>query len=197
MKTTPARFAAHTALYLALAVLLPIGFHAMGMAGRIFLPMHIPVLLAGFIMGPRCGLLVGLLAPALSHLLTGMPPPYAVPLMSLELPMYGLVAGLAYQRLRLNIYLALVVAMLVGRLFFGIGLVLLGMFIELPYTAAMFFATGGALWTGLPGILVQIVAVPPIVAAAKRRAAPSVPDRSDKKAAEPDQPDRQEISDKH
>jgi uncharacterized membrane protein len=166
-----ANFAAHTALYLALAVLLPIGFHAFGMAGRIFLPMHVPVLLAGFIVGPSCGLLVGLLAPGLSHLLTGLPPTYAVPLMSLELPMYGLIAGLAYRRLRLNIYIALVVAMLVGRLMFGLGLFVLGMFMDLPYTAAAFFSTGGALWTGVPGIVVQIIIIPPIVAAVRRRAA--------------------------
>lgn len=170
---SPASFAAHSALYLALAVILPIGFHAFGMAGRIFLPMHVPVLLAGFIVGPHCGLLVGLLAPGLSHLLTGMPPTYAVPLMSLELPMYGLVAGLAYRRLHLNIYLALIVAMLVGRLMFGLGLFVLGMFMDLPYTAAVFFSTGGALWTGLPGIIVQIIIIPPIVAAVKRRGSPA------------------------
>lgn len=164
-----ARFVSHSALYLALAVLLPIGFHAFGMGGRVFLPMHIPVLLAGFLVGPQAGILVGLLAPGLSHLLTGMPPTYAVPLMSLELPMYGLVAGLAYRRLRLNLYLSLIVAMLVGRLMFGLGLFVLGMFMDLPYTAAVFFSTGGAVWSGLPGIIAQIVIVPLIVAAVRRR----------------------------
>ena len=164
-----ARFAAHAALFLALTVLLPLGFHAFGLAGRIFLPMHIPVLLAGFLAGPQCGLVVGLLAPGLSHLLTGMPPAYAVPLMSLELPMYGLVAGITYRRLRLNVYLALLLAMIVGRLMFGLGLFVLGLIIDLPYTAAAFFAGGGALWTGLPGIIVQIVLIPVIVAAVARR----------------------------
>ena len=57
-------------MYLALAVLLPVGFHMLGVAGRIFLPMHIPVLLAGFLVGPYCGLIVGLIAPGLSFLLT-------------------------------------------------------------------------------------------------------------------------------
>ena len=171
-----ARFAAHTALYLALSVLLPIGFHVFGMAGRIFLPMHIPVLLAGFLAGPQCGLIVGLLAPGLSHLLTGMPPTYAVPLMSLELPMYGLVAGITYRRLRLNIYLALIMAMIVGRLMFGVGLFVLGLIIDLPYSAAAFFAGGGALWTGLPGIVVQIAVIPIIVAAVARRPQTSMPE---------------------
>ena len=167
-----ARYIAHTALYLALAVLLPIGFHAFGIAGRVFLPMHIPVLLAGFLVGPGCGLLVGLLAPGLSHLLTGMPPPYAVPLMTLELPIYGLIAGLAYKRLKLNIYVALLVALVLGRLMFGLGLFVLGLFMDLPYTAAIFFSAGGALWMGLPGIAIQVVLIPVIVAAVSRKRRP-------------------------
>jgi len=171
MNKTPlprTKFITHTALYLALAVLLPIGFHQIGASGRIFLPMHIPPLLAGFLLGPYSGVIVGALAPLLSHLLTGMPPTYAVPLMSLELPMYGLVAGMAYKRLGINIYISLVAAMIVGRIMFGLGLFVLGMFIDLPYTAAKFFSTGGAIVSGLPGIAVQIVAIPIIVAALKR-----------------------------
>lgn len=156
------------ALYLSLAVLLPIGFHSFGLGGRIFLPMHIPVLLAGFLAGPVCGLMVGLMAPSLSFLLTGMPPTYAVPLMSLELPMYGWVAGVAYNRLGLNIYVALIVSMLLGRVMFGLGLLVLGLLIELPYTVAAFFSSGGAIVAGLPGIAVQIVLIPIIVAAVKR-----------------------------
>jgi len=167
--TSHARFITHTALYLALAVLLPIGFHAFGIAGRIFLPMHIPVLLAGFLVGPGSGLIVGLLAPALSHMLTGMPPTYAVTLMSLELPLYGLVAGLAYNRHGINVYVSLIAAMIVGRLMFGLGLFVLGIFIDLPYDAATFFSTGGAIATGLPGILLQVILVPLIVAAARRQ----------------------------
>jgi len=164
-----ARFASHTALYLALSVLLPIAFHAFGMGGRIFLPMHIPVLLAGFLVSAECGLIVGILAPALSHVLTGMPPTYAVPLMSMELPLYGFVAGMAYRKLKLNVYISLIAAMLVGRLMFGFGLFLLGMFVEMPYTAAVFFSAGGPIVTGLPGIAVQIVIVPVIVAAVARK----------------------------
>jgi len=159
-----------TALFLALALVLPIGLHALGhLSGRMFLPMHIPVLLAGFLIGPTSGLVVGLLAPTLSHLMTGMPPSYAVPLMSLELPLYGLVAGLAYNRLKLNIVIALILALIVGRLMFGLGLVVLGLFMELPYNAVAFFSVGGALITGLPGIVIQLFLIPILVAAIRRR----------------------------
>ena len=49
-------------------------FHLAGGMGVVFLPMHLPVLLAGFFLGPRFGLLVGIITPLLSSLLTGMPP---------------------------------------------------------------------------------------------------------------------------
>ncbi len=156
-----------TALFLALAILFPIAFHQFGMAGRIFLPMHIPVLLAGFISGPVSGLVIGLLAPGLSFALTGMPPSYAVPLMTIELCLYGLTAGLFYYRLRLNLYIALIVALVLGRIGFAIGLVILGLFIELPYGIGTYFSV--AVVAGLPGIIIQIVFLPPIVAAVMRR----------------------------
>ena len=162
------RWIAQTGLYLALAIVLPIGFHAFGVGGRVFLPMHLPVLLAGFLVGPMSGLAAGLLAPTLSHLITGMPPSYAVPLMSLELPLYGLVAGLAYNRLRLNVYIALLAAMIVGRLMFALGLIVLGLFMDLPYTATVFLSATGPLVAGLPGIAIQFVLIPIVVAAVRR-----------------------------
>lgn len=162
-----------SALFLALALVLPIGFHAFGIGGRIFLPMHIPVLLAGFLIGPGSGLLVGLMSPWMSHLITGMPPSYAVPLMTLELPIYGLIAGLAYTKLKMNIYVSLIIALVFGRLMFALGLFVLGRFMELPYTAAAFFAAGGPIVAGLPGIVLQLFLIPLVVAAVKRR--PSSP----------------------
>ena len=60
-------------LFVALGIVIPIAFHAIG-AGPVFLPMHIPVLLAGFTIGPTIGCLVGAVTPILSSLLTGMPP---------------------------------------------------------------------------------------------------------------------------
>lgn len=128
--------------------------------------MHIPVLLAGFIVGPVSGIIVGLLSPLTSFLFTSMPPAYAVPLMSIELPLYGLAAGLAYQRLRLNVYIALVVALIVGRLGFALGLLILGLFLQLPYGIKEFFSA--SVVAGLPGIIVQILLLPPIVAALMR-----------------------------
>ena len=59
---------------IALGVIVPTIFHMTGVGGTIFLPMHIPVLFAGVILGPGLAALVGVLCPLISHLLTGMPP---------------------------------------------------------------------------------------------------------------------------
>ena len=99
------------------------------------------------------------------HLMTGMPPSYAVPLMAMEQAIYGLVAGLLFKRFKLNIYVALLAAMIVGRLIFGLGLFLLGMFMDLPYGPAVFFSSAGPIVTGLPGIALQIFLIPLVVAA--------------------------------
>lgn len=156
-----------TALFLALAVVFPIAFHQFGMGGRIFLPMHIPILLAGFISGPAAGAITGLLAPGLSFLLTSMPPAYAVPLMSLELLLYGLTAGFLYGRLKWNVYLVLILALIAGRIGFAVGLVVLGLFLELPYGLETYFEA--AVIAGLPGITIQIVVIPPIIWAVRKK----------------------------
>ena len=61
-----------SAFFLALGLVLPFAFHSFGpQAGTVFLPMHIPVLLCGFVCGPAYGALVGMLTPLLSSELTG------------------------------------------------------------------------------------------------------------------------------
>ena len=87
-----------TALLLALGVVLPIVFHAMPLGGRIFLPMHLPTFVAGLVLGPVAGLIVGAGSPVLSGLLTGRPTVlYMVPMVS-ELATYGLAVGLLRPR---------------------------------------------------------------------------------------------------
>ena len=47
-------------LLIALALVLPMAFHLTGVPqpGQVFLPMHIPVLLGGFVLGPVFGFFV-------------------------------------------------------------------------------------------------------------------------------------------
>ena len=68
-----------TAALIAVGVILPMAFHAIPKGGNIFLPMHIPVLLCGFICGPLLGLFAGVITPVISAFATGMPPMTVLP----------------------------------------------------------------------------------------------------------------------
>ena len=89
-----------SALFLALAYVLPFLTGQIPEIGAMLCPMHIPVLLCGFICGWPWGLAVGLVAPLFRSLILSMPPlfPTAV-CMAFELGTYGAVAGLAYRLL--------------------------------------------------------------------------------------------------
>ena len=94
-----------SAAIIALAVILPqlihIAFGASG--GARWLPMYLPVLLGGCLLGWQWGLGVGLLSPIVSYLITlatGSPMPVAMrlPYMAVELGVFAAVSGLFSQR---------------------------------------------------------------------------------------------------
>ena len=113
---------AYGGLLVALGILLPQAFHVFGQnAGMIFLPIQIPVLFGGILLGPYYGGVIGLLVPLLSSVLTGMPPVPKVYFMFVELVTYGMVAGWLIRRT--NVYVSLLTAMLCGRAAYGLALV--------------------------------------------------------------------------
>ena len=152
-----------TAVCVALCVVLPIAFHSIPNAGSVFLPMHIPVLICGLICGWPYGLLCGLLGPLLSSVLTGMPPAAVLPAMMVECGTYGMVSGLVLKVIRTrstyaDLYIALVVAMLAGRVVSGIAKALIfspGMALSAWVTASFV--------TAIPGIVIQLVFLPSVV----------------------------------
>ena len=150
-------------LLVALGVLLPMTSHITGVGGPIFLPMHIPVLFAGIILGPGLGSVVGLLTPVLSHLLTGMPPvsPMPIlPMMVVELMVYGWAMGFLVHRHKVNPWVALVGSMVLGRVALGLSAAAIGALFDVPLNAWVYLQ--GAIVSGLPGIILQLVVVPPI-----------------------------------
>ena len=157
------------ALCVALGVVLPIAVHSVPNAGSVLLPMHLPVLLCGLLCGPFYGLCCGLLTPLLSCLLTGMPSWGYLPSMLCELAVYGLLAGVFIFLIRtpreiLNIYVALLAAMLGGRVVYGIVNALI--FRAGSYSLQLWLT--GAFVTALPGIVIQLVVLPPIVMALRK-----------------------------
>ena len=152
-----------TAVCIALCVVLPIAFHSIPNAGSVFLPMHIPVLICGMICGWPYGFLCGLAGPLLSSALTGMPPIAMLPAMMVECGVYGLVSGLMLKFVHTrstygDLYIALVTAMLAGRIVSGIAKAL----IFTPGLAMSAWITASFV-TALPGILIQLVFLPSVV----------------------------------
>ena len=153
------------ALFLALAYVMPFLTGQIPEIGSMLCPMHLPVLLCGFVCGWPWGLIVGLVAPILRSLTLGMPPlfPTAV-CMAFELAAYGAVAGVMHKLLPKKkpfIYCSLITAMIVGRLVWGAMMyVCMGMRGG-SFTMAAFLS--GAIINAIPGIIVQIILIPILV----------------------------------
>lgn len=151
-------------LFLALGIILPYAFHLTGLLGPVFLPMHIPVLLCGFILGESYGLIIGFITPLLNSVFTGMPVMYPIGIaMTFELAAYGFLAGYLYKRKGINIFISLIIAMFVGRFISGVmnfTLLTLGhnTFVLKGFLTASFVK-------GLWGIIIQILFIPAAVKA--------------------------------
>ena len=158
-------------MLIALGLILPYcTAHGIGIPGTVLLTMHIPVLLIGFLCGPLYGGVSGLIVPVLNSVLTGMPPVFPMlPIMAAELATYGLVSGLMIHktplgRLRFGVYPALVISMAAGRVAYG----LMFWALTVRFGALRALSVWTAITTGLPGIVVQLLVIPAIVAALDR-----------------------------
>lgn len=152
------RFLTYGALLTAVGVVVPFFFHQFGMAGKVFLPMHFPVLIAGFLLGPLGGMMVGFLCPTVSALLTGMPPLPYLSVMVPELMTYGGVSGALYRWSKRNIWMALLGAMAAGRAVLGLTGWVMAHLLDIHLTPVAFMT--GAMVTGLPGIVGQLILIP-------------------------------------
>ena len=164
-----------SAMFLAIALVLPFLTGQIPQIGNALCPMHIPVLLCGFFCGPFYGAIVGFVAPLLRALLFGVPPilPKGIA-MAFELMGYGLMSGLMYRILpkkNINVYVSLITAMITGRIIWGVARVLLYGLGQYEFGWKLFLS--GAFLTATPGIIVQLVLVPIIVIALKKYAANS------------------------
>jgi hypothetical protein len=124
--------------------------------------MHIPVLIGGFLLSPHLALALGIITPVISGLLTGMPVmfPMAV-IMAFELGIYGLTASLAVRKLKLSTIPSLIIAMIAGRIAAGLTVAALVQLFSVKMNPFVFVK--GAIITGLPGIIIQLVFIPTLI----------------------------------
>lgn len=161
---------AYAAVCLALCMILPFLTGQVPQIGGMLSPMHIPVLLAGFLAGPAWAAAVGMVAPSLRYLLFGMPPLLPVGFaMTFELATYGFAAGFLYRVLpkkRGSVYAALIGAMLAGRAVWGAAAKIIYGAMGMDFTWEIFLS--GAFLEAIPGIIVHIVLIPILVLALKK-----------------------------
>ena len=158
---------------IALAVALPQIIHAAtGQAGGVqWLPMYLPVLLGGCLLGVWWGLGIGIMSPVVSFLITlavGNPMPAAarLPFMIVELGVFAAVSGLFTEKIAGNGWMAfpaVILAAVAGRVTFML-LVLIFQSVT-PFTPALIWSQ---IQTGLIGLVLQAVLVPFMVMGLKK-----------------------------
>ncbi len=154
------------AMFLALGLVLPFLTGQIPQIGNMLLPMHIPVILCGLICGPKYGLTVGVIMPLLRWSLFSVPVLYPNAIaMAFELAAYGFLVGFLFGRARWqcikSLYRCLITAMLGGRVVWGVVMaVLMGIGTD-GFTFSAFIS--GAFLTAIPGIILQLVAIPGIM----------------------------------
>ena len=152
-------------LFLALGLLLPFVTGQIPEVGNMLLPMHIPVLICGYVCGWQWGLVIGFVTPLLRSVIFGMPMmvPKAI-CMAFELMVYGMMSGLVYQRLHLKkwrIYISLMSAMVAGRIIWGLVAALVYGLLGISFGIELFLAE--AFINALPGIVLQLVLIPGLI----------------------------------
>ena len=156
-----------------MALVLPMAFHLTGVpatGSSIFAYAH--TCITRRICFRTCvWIFVGLFSPIISSVLTGMPAVGRLPFMMIELAVYGLVSGLMYNTFKFNkkkmgTYISLLTAMLCGRIVYAISLFvavnLMGIQCGGPVAAVT------ATVSGVPGIIIQVLIIPPVVYALER-----------------------------
>lgn len=157
-----------SSLFFAIAIVLPFFTGQIREIGKMLLPMHLPIFLCGLICGPYYGLIVGLITPIFRSIVVGMPVLYPNALaMAVELASYGFISGFIYKNSKnktiFSIYKSLIIAMILGRIIWGICQVLLMQMVGNAFTFTLFIANG--FLSGIPGIIMQLVLIPIIITA--------------------------------
>ncbi len=174
-KQTNLHYLVMSAMFLAIALVLPFFTGQIQKIGNMLCPMHIPVLLCGFFCGWPWGLAVGFIAPLLRSMLFGMPVMFPMAVcMAFELAAYGVISGGLYHKLPKNgksVYISLLTAMVGGRLVWGAArFICTGLDVS-KFGIAAFWA--GAVTTAIPGMILQIIIIPILVLTLEKKAVSS------------------------
>lgn len=154
------------------AVVLPQICHLFGLVsgtgtalGETLLPMHLPILLAGFFAGPAVGAVAGLLSPLVSFALTGMPLATMLPFMMIELCVYGLAAGFVSSK-KLPNTVKVLAAQISGRAVRAVAIIAGFYLFGSTVNPSVIYTS---ISTGIIGITLQLIIIPLCLTAYKNK----------------------------
>ncbi len=160
-----------TAMFLSLGIVLPMFFGQVPQIGSMLLPMHIPVFLCAFICGWKYSAPMSFILPLLRSVLFSRPNMYPEAIsIAFELAVYALVAGLIFEAFPKKdlkaVYVSLISAMVLGRVVrILVQMALLGLKAKVFTFGAVF---SSVVITGIPGIILQLIAIPLVLFTFKR-----------------------------
>jgi thiamine transporter ThiT len=159
-----------TSLFIALAYILPFFTGNIPQIGSMLCPMHLPIIICGFLCGWKYGLLAGIVTPILRSLTIGMPNIYPTAItMALELGCYGFISGFIFSIFKkhnkiniLTIYISLITALILGRVIWGLSNYILTL-IDHTFDFSFKLFLAGAFINAYPGIVLQLILIPPFI----------------------------------
>lgn len=155
------------AMLMAVGIVLPFFTGQIPQIGSMLLPMHLPVLVCGLICGWQYGAIVGFILPLLRYMLFTTPPMPNGIAMAFELAAYGAIVGFLYNHSKwkciVSLYRSLLIAMIGGRIIWGIVRVVMLGVMGNAFSWQMFMA--GAFLNAIPGIIFQLAFIPALMVA--------------------------------
>lgn len=147
---------------LAISVIMPSVFHFAGpQGGKMFLPLFWGIALAAFLLTIKFGLIVAILAPLVSHVISGMPPIPMLYFMLVELIVYACMISVLKNKMPSPFVIFL--ALIISRLSYIAIVSLCAIIFSLPPAFTGISVLLGGVMMSLPGIISQVIIIPTIL----------------------------------
>lgn len=162
-------------LLLSIGLILPFITGNIPTIGVMLSPMHFPIIISGFILGPAYGALLGVLTPLIRSVLFSLPKMPNCIFMAFELMSYGFISGYIFQKIfkkkytYKNIYISQICSMIIGRIVYGvIKLIAFKYILGFGAYSINLWLTDVVLMS-IPGIIAQLIIIPVLIYTLNKR----------------------------
>lgn len=136
--------------------------HKLKLDGSIFLPIYIPIILAGYLLPKSFVLSMAILLPLSSYFMSGMPNLYPTMLIIIvELSALGICISDFYRKSEMTIAMSLITSIICSKLILALFLFILAAFFSVELDPMLYIING--VKKGFPGIIIQLIIIPGLV----------------------------------